>query len=121
MSSAASPLHQAIHALNVAEVERLLAEGADPDALDDRGEPPLHAVIPFTIGFTFEPEMGRIIALLAEAGADFGLKKVSERLKLEARDMVSSALEANMAGEFIAALEVAEAGQRPRKARRRGR
>jgi hypothetical protein len=118
MSSAASPLHRAISALNVAEVARLLAEGADPDALDDRGEPPLHAVIPFTCGFSFEPEMGRIITLLAEAGADFGLRQVAQRLKTEARGMVSSALEANMAGEFIAALEAAEA-TRPRARKRR--
>jgi hypothetical protein len=120
MPHAAKTLHEAVRAMNPDAVARLLVEGADPDALDAQGEPPLYDLITCTVGFTFEPEMARIITLLAEAGADFGLRNVSDRLKIEARNAVCSALEANMAGAFIAALEAGEALRPARRKPRRG-
>lgn len=39
---AAGTLHEAVHVGDVAEAKRLLAEGADPNAVDDVGRTPLH-------------------------------------------------------------------------------
>jgi cytohesin len=58
-----SPLHQAAARGKAADVSRLLAAGADPNAVNDRGQAPLH------LAATRNEDGPPIVAALVQAGA----------------------------------------------------
>jgi ankyrin repeat protein len=101
-----SPLHDAVHDRNVARVRALLAEGADPNALDAGGNPPLRHVLTYGIGFVLERESREMIAALLAAGADPSLNGTAAALVADASSMVTSAGEAGEARELEAMLAI---------------
>lgn len=92
-----TPLHDAVRARDVALVERLLRDGADPNALDARGQPPLRHVLTYGCGFVVEDATQAMIEALLDAGADPELAGVADALLADADSMVTSGGEANAA------------------------
>jgi ankyrin repeat protein len=88
-------LHDAVRRQDVAAVKALLAAGADANALDARGDPPLWYAITSGVGFVLEPTSRQIIRSLLDAGADPAVASVGERLVADAWSMVTHHMEAS--------------------------
>ena len=99
-------LHVAVKQHDVALTERLLAAGADPNALDEHAEPPLRYVLLSGVGFMLDDDSERLILALRAAGAKTELRDVGRTLVADARASVCSALEANEARRLAALLGI---------------
>jgi len=84
----------------------MLATGSDPNALDERGRPPLAFALPWAVGFLLSPVTERIIKALLAAGADLTCNDVGRALVAEADAMVCSAAEAGDAARLKTLLGV---------------
>lgn len=91
----ASEVHEAVRARDVGALEMALRGGADPNALDERGQPALRHVLTYGIGFVVEDETRAMIEALLDAGADPELAGVTDALLADAESMVTSGGEAN--------------------------
>lgn len=106
MASSDERLHQAVKARELGRVRELLSAGADPNALDAKGQPPLAYVLTSGIGFVFEDLTRALIEALLGAGADPRVAEVGRALVRDADGMVTAASEANEAHRLARLLGV---------------
>jgi ankyrin repeat protein len=91
-----TPLHEAVRRRDLPAIEQLLRSGHDPNALDEKGRPPLWYVFPRDLpGFELEAIVERMIKALLAAGADPAVAGVGRDLYEHASAMISSAGEKN--------------------------
>jgi hypothetical protein len=99
-------LHEAVKARDVEQVCVLLSQGADPNALDARGKPPLAYVLSSGVGFVLEDWTRAMVWALRRAGADPKVAGVGRALIDDAHAMVTAAGEARDARELAGLLGV---------------
>lgn len=104
MDSLNAKLHEAVKKRDVLQACVLLSRGANPNALDAKGQPPLAYVLSYGIGFVLEDWSRAMVWALRRAGADPKVADVGRTLMNDANGMVTSGGEASDASQLEALL-----------------